>query len=260
MRTPFKMKSSPAKGKLIDFFKRLGKEGTNKRQDAQRARNEGGLTNFERHQADRKAQRESGGKSKFQRDIIKKQTDRKAAKATKADKPRTDVLSKNIRDTSDLTVENRASLGEKVYPQPKSKTKSKTKKQTFKQAFASASQAGKKTFDWNGNPYTTELKKKKVKKTETKINTDPVIDIDQDNISDFIQGTTSYHTSETDPSKIYKDFVPNEPNKKNENAKKPVVSVEKGFNFNKTNDYSSSSSSFPKKSPSKKRGYIMKRK
>ena len=40
-----------------------------------------GLTNFQRHMADKKAQRESGGKSKYQRDIIKRRADRKAEKA-----------------------------------------------------------------------------------------------------------------------------------------------------------------------------------
>jgi len=64
MRTPFKMKSSPAKGKLGDFFKGLGKEGTKKRQDAQRAKNEGGLTNFEKRQAAKKAARKGAVKPK----------------------------------------------------------------------------------------------------------------------------------------------------------------------------------------------------
>tara|TARA_R110001592_G_scaffold5860_1_gene31938 strand:+ start:598 stop:1104 length:507 start_codon:yes stop_codon:yes gene_type:complete len=64
MRTPFKMKSSPTKGKLGDFFKGLGKEGTKKRQDAQRAKNEGGLTNFEKRQAAKKAARKGTVKTK----------------------------------------------------------------------------------------------------------------------------------------------------------------------------------------------------
>ena len=85
MRTPFKMKSSPTKGKLGDFFKGLGKEGTKKRQDAQRAKNEGGLTNFEKRQAAKKAARKGNAKPK--------------AKVTKVKKEE-DVLTKNIKDTS----------------------------------------------------------------------------------------------------------------------------------------------------------------
>jgi len=64
MATPFKMKSSPTKGKLGDFFKGLGKEGTKKRQDAQRAKNEGGLTNFEKRQAAKQAARKGNVKPK----------------------------------------------------------------------------------------------------------------------------------------------------------------------------------------------------
>ena len=71
MRTPFKMKSSPTKGKLDDFFKGLGKKGTGERQDKQRETNEGGLTNFEKRQAEKAAQRKSGGKSKFKTDVRK---------------------------------------------------------------------------------------------------------------------------------------------------------------------------------------------
>ena len=64
----FKMKlgNSPLskKSKLSNFFKGLGKEGTKKRQDAQRAKNEGGLTNFEKRQAAKKAARKGNVKPK----------------------------------------------------------------------------------------------------------------------------------------------------------------------------------------------------
>tara|TARA_R100001463_G_C3452867_1_gene213889 strand:- start:46 stop:525 length:480 start_codon:yes stop_codon:yes gene_type:complete len=64
----FKMKlgNSPLskKGKLSNFFKGLGKEGTKKRQDAQKAKNEGGLTNFEKRQAAKKAARKGNVKPK----------------------------------------------------------------------------------------------------------------------------------------------------------------------------------------------------
>ena len=65
MRTPFKMKSSPTKGRLDNFFKGLGKKGTEERQKKQVQENQG-MTNFEKRQAEKAAQRKTG-KSKFQR-------------------------------------------------------------------------------------------------------------------------------------------------------------------------------------------------
>jgi len=127
-RTPFKLRSSPAKG-LKEFFQGLGRKGTQERQDKQRETNEGGLTNFEKRQADRATQRKTG-ESKFKTDV------RKGREARKADKPGTGDLKKEIIDKSDLTTN-----------------------QTFKQAFAVARKAGKKEFTWKGNPYTTKLKK-----------------------------------------------------------------------------------------------------
>ena len=62
----------------------FGKENIEARRNKQIEKNKGGeyegMTNFERRQADRKAQREGGGKSKYQRDIIKKRADRNPAK------------------------------------------------------------------------------------------------------------------------------------------------------------------------------------
>ena len=147
-RTPYKMKSSPAKGILSDFFKGLGKEETKARQTKQKETNEGGLTNFEKRQAEKAAQRKSGGKSKFQRDTAK-------SKTKKVNKPRTDVLSKNIRDTSDLTVENRAKLGEKVYPQQESKKEKKTAK---KITGALGSKTRKEQYDAKGWKYDDTIK------------------------------------------------------------------------------------------------------
>jgi len=78
----FKMKQSPVKGKLNNFFSNLGKEAASasakhdtfkakrKQKVADRAKaSPDGLTNFERRQADKAAQRKSGGKSKYKRDI-----------------------------------------------------------------------------------------------------------------------------------------------------------------------------------------------
>ena len=77
----FKMKSSPAKGILSDFFGGLSKEGTKKRQDAQRARNKGeyeGMTDFEKSRAEKKSRKP--GESKYQADIRRGKEERKKEK------------------------------------------------------------------------------------------------------------------------------------------------------------------------------------
>jgi len=107
MATPFKMKSSPTKGKLGDFFRNITKKATPE-------------TKAKRVEA--KSTRKAG-ESQYKADVRRGKERRAKEKVAKAVEPRTDVLSKNIRDTSDLTVENRASLGEKVYPQQKPKSK-----------------------------------------------------------------------------------------------------------------------------------------
>ena len=107
----FKMKRSPVKGKLSNFFSNLGDQLKSNRRDI-------------------------GGKYKG---------------VKQKDKPRTDVLTKNIKDTSQKGDEAVRPKKATVENKPKSK-------QTFKQAFAAARKAGKKEFTWKGNPYTTELK------------------------------------------------------------------------------------------------------
>jgi len=107
-RSGFKMKSSPAKGKLGDFFSSLGKQLKTGQKDR-------GIFS-EKGKAEKKEMRKTG-ESKYQFDVRKKR------EARKADKPRTDALTREITDTSDLTTEQRASLGEKVYPQQKPKSK-----------------------------------------------------------------------------------------------------------------------------------------
>lgn len=100
----------------------FGKENIEARRNRQIEKNKGteyeGMTNFERRQADRAAQRESGGKSKFQRDIIKKRADRRAEKATKAAEKTghkgDDVLTKNIKDVTDLSTDQLR----KLFPPP----------------------------------------------------------------------------------------------------------------------------------------------
>ena len=136
-RKPFKLRSSPAKG-LSDFFSSIGAKKT------------GDIGEKLRKKYSTKAQ-DAGevprhGESKYQFNVRRKR------EARKADKPRTDVLTREITDTSDLTTEQRASLGEKVYPQrkPKSKTTKTTKTiKTTKPDFTKAPKVGtQKRRDW----------------------------------------------------------------------------------------------------------------
>ena len=136
----FKMKQSPAKGKLGDFFKGVGKkitEGRQKRVDKQLESKKGteyeGMTSMEAARAEKKSRK--SGESKFQADSRrmgeKKRADKKANKAASSIK------------------------GEKDNAKPKPK-----------QAFAAARKAGKKTFSFNGKSFTTELAE--TKKTDKK--------------------------------------------------------------------------------------------
>ena len=81
----------------------FGKENIEERRNKQIEKNKGteyqGMTNFERRQADRAAQRESGGKSKFQRDIIKKRADRKAKKPAKTTVVSDEAKAKGVKRT-----------------------------------------------------------------------------------------------------------------------------------------------------------------
>ena len=117
----FKMKRSPAKG-LSNFFSTLGRKGTEERQKKQTQENQG-MTNFEKRRAEKKSRK--AGESKYQADIRRKQEERKAKnKAKKADKPRTDILTKNIKDTSQKGDEAVRPKKTTVTNKPKSKAKS----------------------------------------------------------------------------------------------------------------------------------------
>jgi len=87
----FKMKRSPVKNQLGEFFKGIfGKEGIEKRIEKQVETNPGGKTDFELRMEERAKMRKSG-KSKFQRDTENRRTqvyeDRK--KTTKKDDKKT---------------------------------------------------------------------------------------------------------------------------------------------------------------------------
>ena len=174
----FKMKRTPIKG-LADFFSSLGKEATSARQTKQKASNTSeyaGMTNFEKRRAEKKSRKP--GESKFQADVRRR-------KAKKELKPGEFTTKQKLEGN---LVPNQELVSKKVKKAPKPKAG----KLTFKQAFAAARKAGKKTFTWEGNPYTTELAKTKKKKTTTtpKVTRGSSNDINQDGIDDDIQGLT----------------------------------------------------------------------
>ena len=145
----FKMKRTPIKG-LADFFSSLGKEATSDRQTKQKASNTGeyaGMTNFEKRRAEKKSRKP--GESKFQADVRRKKETNKAKKAeNKADA----AYYGSAEDKAKNSDANR------IKKTPSPADTGGAGELTFKQAFAAARKAGKKTFTWEGNPYTTKLK------------------------------------------------------------------------------------------------------
>jgi len=137
----FKMKRTPVKGKLGDFFSSLGK---------QLKKNKKGVDEVYAEKKSRKA-----GESKFQADVRRKKEARKSAKA--GEKAKKTINTDFVKDPKSPTntrpgeLKVNQELMDKKVNKPKSKL-------TFKKAFAAAREAGKKTFTWEGNQYTTELK------------------------------------------------------------------------------------------------------
>jgi len=146
----FKMKRTPIKGKLDNFFSSLGKEATSARQTKQKASNTGeyaGMTNFEKRRAEKKSRKP--GESKFQADVRRKKETNKAKKAeNKADA----AYYGSAEDKAKNSDANRI----KKTPPPADDTGG-AGELTFKQAFAAARKADKKTFTYKGKSYTTEL-------------------------------------------------------------------------------------------------------
>ena len=134
-RSGFKMKYSPAKGKLGDFFSSLGKQlkrGTQRRVDKKY---------------------ESAGPN------VRKQMEKEGYAKPIARTPGSFSTKQKLEGN---LVPNQELMSKKV----KKASKPNDAKLTFKKAFAAARKAGKKTFSWNGKSYTTELAKKKTKKTD----------------------------------------------------------------------------------------------
>ena len=76
----FKMKRSPVKGKLSNFFSSLGRKGIEKRQEKQVRENQG-MTNLEKRRAEKKTRKP--GESKFQADVRRRQEANKAKRKQK---------------------------------------------------------------------------------------------------------------------------------------------------------------------------------
>jgi len=139
MATPFKMKSSPAKGKLGDFFKSVGSQLKAGQKDR-------GIFS-EKGKAEKKSRKP--GESKFQADVRRKKETNKAKKAeNKADA----AYYGSAEDKAKNSDANRI----KKTPPPADDTGG-AGELTFKQAFAAARKADKKTFTYKGKSYTTEL-------------------------------------------------------------------------------------------------------
>ena len=153
----FKMKRSPVKN-LGDFFGSIfSGKAVKGRQDAQRESNTGeykGMTDFEKRRAEKKSRK--AGESKFQADVRRKRENKKA-KSKKADK----YVTKTVEQEFKIDPKSEIKLNPKYSTEDNYKYKMTpgSSKKTFKQAFAAAKNAGKETFKWEGNTYTTKLKK-----------------------------------------------------------------------------------------------------
>ena len=130
-RTPFKLKSSPTKGKLGDFFKSVGEN---------LKKNKKGVDEMYAEKKSRKA-----GESKFQADVRKRKERNKANKADAAYYGSAEDKAKNSETNRIKT--------KKTVDQPK---------KSFGDAFKTARKehgGDGGTFTWEGNLYTTDIAK-----------------------------------------------------------------------------------------------------
>ena len=166
----FKMKRTPIKGKLDNFFSSLGKEATSARQTKQIQENQG-MTNFEKKMADKAAQRKSGGKSKFQRAAA----ERKANKAATA--------AGDARNAADDKARLDANAKAKAYKPKKKKVVEKTKpKQVVKKVVKKAVKEKPDLTKVKGSTTYVDPNKGKVtgkKKADGTLNLDPVLNLNK---------------------------------------------------------------------------------
>ena len=163
----FKMKRTPIKGKLDNFFSSLGKEATSARQTKQIQENQG-MTNFEKKMADKAAQRKSGGKSKFQRAAA----ERKANKAATA--------AGDARNAADDKARLDANAKAKAY-KPKNKKVVKKQKKVITPKVVKNKVKTDFTKVKGSTTYVDPNKGKVIgkKKADETLNLDPVLDLNK---------------------------------------------------------------------------------
>ena len=111
----FKMKRTPIKGRLDNFFSSLGKKATSDRQTKQKASNTGeyaGMTNFEKRRAEKKSRKP--GESKFKADSRRMQEKRRAEKKasnTKTTRTGAGELNKPTNKEVEVKTKNNLTLG-----------------------------------------------------------------------------------------------------------------------------------------------------
>ena len=121
----FKMKKSPAKD-LSNFFSTLGRKGTEERQKKQTQENQG-MTNFEKRRAEKKSRK--AGESKYQADI-RRRGEKKAATQEGKRMNAEDEASRDAK-TAKIKAEIQAAE-EKKKKTKKASNKTKTKKKVVK--------------------------------------------------------------------------------------------------------------------------------
>jgi len=162
----FKMKRTPIKGKLDNFFSSLGKEAASARRTKQIQENQG-MTNFEKRMADKAAQRKSGGKSKFQRAAA----ERKANKAATA--------AGDARNAADKKARLDANAKARAY-KPKKKVVKKENKVTTRRVVKNEVKTDFTKV--KGSTTYVDPNKGKViskKKADGTLNLDPVLDLNK---------------------------------------------------------------------------------
>jgi len=164
------MKRTPIKGKLDNFFSSLGKKATSDRQTKQVQENQG-MTNFEKRQADKAAERKSGGKSKFQRAGAERKANKAATAAGDA-----------INDAADKARLNANAKAEAYEPKKKKVEVVKKQKKVVKNKTDLTKVKGSTTYVDPKIKLSDNSSKGKVigkKKADGNLNLDPVLDLNK---------------------------------------------------------------------------------
>jgi len=170
MATPFKMKSSPTKGKLGDFFQNITKKATPE-------------TKAKRVEA--KSTRKAG-ESQYKADV---RTRREANRASKKTVATNKADAAYYRSVADIAKNSDANKKKKV-------VKKEVVKKVPKVTGALGSKTRKEQYDAKGWKYDETIKgynkdgSKKVKTTKVKVKKGGSNDINQDGIDDNTQGLT----------------------------------------------------------------------